>query len=523
MKSLQIIILIAYFAFTGNAMAQTRWIRTYHDDINAPYINILKSYDQGYLLTGLINANYPRYNWLIKTDINGEVIWEKIIGQGINTILLYGMGMNNSGDIYLSGSTTIEDAFGYADPMLMKINACGEKQWCRIFTTPDHPDYGFGLCTTSDGGCAMILGFTGEPFMGDRICLARFNYLGDLLWKQCYNTADSMKGNEMGMEIITTPDKGFLITGFCYHSNPEDTLAYLSPYFLKVDSLGNFIWETVSGHHPWNAEGEAWTTVVSPDNKYYYSSISHYYRNGTSAPALLKMDLAGNVIDVYDIATPNIVGKMTNARFISDSTLVSSAAWGTIISGVPKAVIIDTIGNRLDEEFLLQNDYMARTETSLDNKLLFYTQDYDENEDQFDVYLFKLSQQLESDTLYSQLFNYDSLCPHQIAWDTIVQDNCGLIVGDQEIKVETTLTNILQIFPNPAGDYCIIEYDLSMFEGETNIAITDLYGRNLLSFNPENTHTQKTISLAGFSAGVYFVNLSINGIRKESVKLIVVK
>ncbi|MDP3462783.1 MAG: T9SS type A sorting domain-containing protein, partial [Bacteroidales bacterium] len=173
--------------------------------------------------------------------------------------------------------------------------------------------------------------------------------------------------------------------------------------------------------------------------------------------------------------------------------------------------------------FLLQNDYMARTETSLDNTLLFYTQDYDENEDQFDVYLFKLNQQLESDTLYSQLFNYDSLCPHQIAWDTIVQDNCGLIVGDQEIKVETTLTNILQIFPNPAGDYCIIEYDLSMFEGETNIAITDLYGRNLLSFNPENTHTQKTISLAGFSAGVYFVNLSINGIRKESVKLIVVK
>jgi hypothetical protein len=297
----------------------------------------------------------------------------------------------------------------------------------------------------------------------------------------------------------------------------------LSPYFLKVDSLGNFIWETVSGHHPWNAEGEAWTTVVSPDNKYYYSSISHYYRNGTSAPALLKMDLAGNVMDVYDIATPNIVGKMTNARFISDSTLVSSAAWGTIISGVPKAVIIDTIGNRLDEEFLLQNDYMARTETSLDNKLLFYTQDYDENEDQFDVYLFKLNQQLESDTLYNQLFNYDSLCPYQIVSDTIVQDNCGLIVGDQEIKAETTLTNILQIFPNPASDYCIVEYDLSRSEGEATISITDLYDRKLLSFNLENTHTQKTISLADFSAGIYFVNLIENGTRKESVKLIVVR
>ena len=81
----------------------------------------------------------------------------------------------------------------------------------------------------------------------------------------------------------------------------------------------------------------------------------------------------------------------------------------------------------------------------------------------------------------------------------------------------------LKIFPNPAGDYCIIEYDLSTFEGESNIAIIDLYGRNLLSFNPENTHTQKTISLAGFSAGIYFVTLVENGNRKESVKLIVVK
>ncbi|MFA5417253.1 MAG: T9SS type A sorting domain-containing protein [Bacteroidales bacterium] len=81
----------------------------------------------------------------------------------------------------------------------------------------------------------------------------------------------------------------------------------------------------------------------------------------------------------------------------------------------------------------------------------------------------------------------------------------------------------LKIFPNPAGDYCIIEYNLSQFDGKANIEITDLYGRNIFSFNPENTHTQKTISLAGFSAGIYFVNLSEKGNRKESVKLIVVK
>ncbi|MBU1008584.1 MAG: T9SS type A sorting domain-containing protein [Bacteroidetes bacterium] len=524
MKRIRIISIIAFFSIMINAMAQSPWPKTYNDDIDAPYLNILESYDHGYLLSGSVKPDYPRYNWLIKTDLNGEVLWEKLIGQGINTILLSGIGMNNSGDIYLSGSTTIEDAFGYADPMLMKINACGEKEWCSIFTTPDHPDYGFGLCTTSDGGCAMILGFTGEPFMGDRICLARFNNLGDLLWKQCYNTADSMKGNEVGKELLLTPDNGFLISGYCWHSNPEDTLAYLSPYYIKVDSLGVFEWERVSGQHPFNIEGKAWNTIINPDSNYYYSSISRYSRiMNDDTPALLKMDMMGDIVGVYNIAPPSELGAMFESQFLNDSTLVGCAAWGTESSIIPKAVIVDTLGELLNQQYLLDNIYFSYVRKSFDGKILFYTQDYDEESDQFDAYLFKLNQQLESDTLYNQLFNYDSLCPYQIVSDTIVQDNCGLIVGDQEIKAETNLTNILQIFPNPAGDYCIIEYDLSRFEGEATISITDLYDRKLLSFNLENTHTRKTISLADLSAGIYFVNLIENGTRKESVKLIVVR
>ena len=289
-----------------------------------------------------------------------------------------------------------------------------------------------------------------------------------------------------------------------------------------TDSLGIFKWEKVVHIDVSDKGGEAWSTVLSPDSNYFYSSISHYYRSTPygNTPALLKMDLNGNVIDIFNLAPLGDYGKMFEAKFVTDTTIMASAVWGN--SAKPKAVIIDTVGSIIHQTNLLDNEWMAFTEVTFDSKLLFFTDMLDEN-DQFDAYLFKLNQQLESDTLYTQLFNYDSLCPHQIVSDTIVQDNCGLIVGDQEIKVEAPLTNFLKIFPNPAGDYCIIEYDLSQFEGKAIIVITDLYGRNLLSFNPENKHTQKTISLADFSAGIYFVNLTENGYRKESVKLIVVK
>ena len=83
--------------------------------------------------------------------------------------------------------------------------------------------------------------------------------------------------------------------------------------------------------------------------------------------------------------------------------------------------------------------------------------------------------------------------------------------------------SILKVFPNPAGNYCIVEYDLSLFDGEATIDIIDAYGRRINSFKPQNIHTQNVISLTGYSSGIYFVKLTLNNSEKESVKLIVGK
>jgi hypothetical protein len=46
----------------------------------------------------------------------------------------------------------------------------------------------------------------------------------------------------------------------------------------------------------------AWNTVVSPDSQYYFSSFSHFYHEEDfPSPALLKMDMQGNIIAVHDI------------------------------------------------------------------------------------------------------------------------------------------------------------------------------------------------------------------------------
>ena len=341
---------------------------------------------------------------------------------------------------------------------------------------------------------------TGENGFTDRVCLARFSKDGDYLWKQCYNSNAAMD-NEYCLDLILAPDNGFLLTGYCYYSNPWDTLAYLCPYYIKADSTGNFEWETIAGFHPNNIGGIGRTTVINPDSNYYYSSISHYYRDGIGdAPGLLKMDMQGNIDTVYDLYTPDEVGILYDARFVSDSTLVASAGWGPITTA-PKAVIIDTMGNIIDEQFLLDNIYMSDVRTTFDNKNLFYTHKHFEDEDQYDVFLFKLNQDLESDTFYSYPYKYDTLCPYSIISDTIVQDSCDIIVRIEEKKKGEKELGRMVIYPNPAES--VIHCRVFVDKCECSIYIYDMYGKKMDEVYLPKNQKEIQIDVSYYPPGIY--------------------
>ncbi|MEA3478310.1 MAG: hypothetical protein U9R60_09040, partial [Bacteroidota bacterium] len=59
---------------------QSRWTNVYHGEKSAPADYFIESYDHGYLIVGRHSANYPHFAWLMKTDINGNILWEKSIG-----------------------------------------------------------------------------------------------------------------------------------------------------------------------------------------------------------------------------------------------------------------------------------------------------------------------------------------------------------------------------------------------------------------------------------------------------------
>ena len=147
----------------------SRWFEVIHGNIDAVGNDISLSYDKGFLVTGKFGHNYVHYNWLLKTDINGQFLWEKVLGEDNSYITLGQVCQNSMGYIFLSGATTYYDP--YSDPIVIKLNTCGEKEWCRDFYTPGNDDYSSYVLPMDDGGCIVLLNNTGPDsnYYGVRI------------------------------------------------------------------------------------------------------------------------------------------------------------------------------------------------------------------------------------------------------------------------------------------------------------------------------------------------------------------
>ncbi len=92
LKLQNIFLFFCLLYFPLNLTAQN-WPKIYGDNFNAYVNDIFEEYDHGFLIGGsvLANPNTFRYAWVIKTDINGNEIWNKKYGDGIHQTYLNGI------------------------------------------------------------------------------------------------------------------------------------------------------------------------------------------------------------------------------------------------------------------------------------------------------------------------------------------------------------------------------------------------------------------------------------------------
>ncbi|MCB9285553.1 MAG: T9SS type A sorting domain-containing protein [Lewinellaceae bacterium] len=195
---------------------------------------ILQTDDRGYLLAGY-SESFGSDNdldvYVIRTDVDGQLIWEKIYDEGFIEHA-YGMDATQDGGYIIVGDIrpTALDSF---DVYLLKIDLHGNLLWSSQFGGSGF-EQGFDVKATSDGGF-LIVGRQINQQNGDLdIYVVKADATGNLVWEKTFGGA----GDDEGWSAEEVSD-GYVVGGNAINPNTNSSDIYV----LKLNYDGDVIWD----------------------------------------------------------------------------------------------------------------------------------------------------------------------------------------------------------------------------------------------------------------------------------------
>ncbi len=496
-KQIFIILLLLNFSI----LQAQHWPVIIGDNISTANASLIEDYDKGYLLGDWnFNNSYSSkfYGWIVKTDINGNILWTKTFGNGIYQMYFSKVMRTSDNAILICGSTGKYDSQNFNDPLFMKLNACGETEWCTVIHDEQRSwdNYGTGIIDLADGSSIGMIKYYGTDALGYRISLIKLDPYGNPLWVKHLVQNDSSVFNEEGYDLILTSDSNYLVGGHCYSSG-------LRALFILSDKSGNNIW-TLKWYDPNFIEDI--DKITEKDTGIFYASGSAI-KTGTSGfrPMLLKFNKYGNQLYLKLLIGDTVKNAGGGPMSVfNDTTLVFGYGYGVDPNpyiGFSGIETTDTLGNVINLRNLIS---MPRVPTNIittyDKKIVVVGHYFIGNS--WDVYLWKLNMNLEDDSIYTQPRVYDSLCPDHIVSDT-VDIGCGMYVEIGEIPTKQEYDSPLKIFPNPSSNTLNINVKQKK---NSFIKITDIFGRTVKIYNMPATR-KLIINVTAWHKGIYMVSL----------------
>lgn len=302
-----------------NADNSLAWSKTFGGSDDDRGADLIATNDGGFALLGfskssngdLINNAGAQDFWMIKTDENGTIIWQKTFGfEGAD----YGTALiqtNDNGflitgvlDVTASGGqgnskTTQKHAGG--DVWVLKLDALGTIEW-RKYYGGSFTDTPFGVEITADNSYLIIASSDSKDFnitdnKGDYdFWILKIAADGTLLWQKNFGGSEI----EEPRGICKTRDGNFLIVGDTRSTDKDVSFnnGAADLWIIKITSDGNLLWGKTIGGTSFDV-GRA--IFKSQESGYLIAGGSRSSNNGLknkgqSDAWLLKIDESGNVI-----------------------------------------------------------------------------------------------------------------------------------------------------------------------------------------------------------------------------------
>jgi hypothetical protein len=280
-------LLLSFFAFfpilTTFGQESNIWMKNFGGINDENCFSALTTPDGGYILVGE-TASFGAGEtdvWLIKTDSNGNSLWNKTYGGELSEHAQYMIKVH---DGYIIAARTYSFGEGDADLWLIKTDNNGNIMWNHTYGGTG-TDWMWSIVETSDGGYSMA-GRTNSFGAGNNdFWLIKTNSEGLLEWNKTIGTT----GDDRARFLVKTQNEGFLILGWTNSSGVGE----VDYWVVKTDSSGNAEWNRTYG----GELGDRGITMVrTNDNAYLLAGSSSSFGSGNSDIWLVKIDGYGNHI-----------------------------------------------------------------------------------------------------------------------------------------------------------------------------------------------------------------------------------
>ncbi len=461
--------------------------------------------------------------FIAKTDINGNILWEKEIhiyatdGQETENAI-HNSIQDSAGNIYGIGSFATRTS-SYENPFIFKLNPLGEKEWGLMYDSPDFNAHGYDIAFAKDGNLIALMRDIFPDESLTKCNILKYSPQGELIWNCPVPSfaSDTNTGVPYIRDIEVLPSGDIIGGGDCYYQ-----ISYMfwqnSPFVARINNSGRLAWDNVPRTNdtvsPVNID-----KIVLQEGTNEFIGLGEYLFQNFSSPTLFRYDISGHNIknnrsfefDGYSIT------KYFSGTMVNDSTMINSARWhpksyapDTLpyieFSGKSLAIKLDTNGIIMKIKVLIDDDmgFPAHVAKTPDNKFLFFGYEFDENTIPTTV-LFKLNSDLEYDSLQTDTNHYDPWCPGGISSGAVEFYAEDFIITTATGELPKKPENKIQIAPNPAQGQINIRFETLPQKGE--LLVFDLQGRMLATYPLPQGTEEYVLSLEGYKSGNYILQV----------------
>lgn len=223
--------------------------------------------------------------WLVKTDFAGNRLWDKTFG-GAGLETLHTLAQTTDGGFILGGSsqsgiseTKSEENLGSYDFWVIKTDAEGNKLWDKTLGGENY-DFLYSVAQTPDGGFVVSgVSFSNAAVAGSaagqtaHYLIIKLDAAGNQVWTRKVENIDAEAEEPFVMHL--TADNGFILAGSLNNDGKVSNLATKGAsdfHLIKLDAAGNREWEHVYG----SKNDEFLSSLqLTADGGYILGGISH--------------------------------------------------------------------------------------------------------------------------------------------------------------------------------------------------------------------------------------------------------